>query len=297
MKSAYTPNQILVRLFSIAAILTATILVPLSASFSAEPVSSASTSLPADFTSGVTAFKGRRFEEAKQIFLALESQHPDDPTLLLNLGLIAQKEKQLGAAMGLWRKGLASHPSNDSLLNAVDWIRPKLPKAEIARRIDLWEQWRGSLFGRVSPLATITLSALFLFAAGAYLLRWWGARRRAYAEESALPAAPLTGIVMSLLFVFLFLVSGAIFIDRLDLRGTIIVEKTEVRSAPEASATPLFEAFEGMEVIVREARSVDDANWRRVTYPGGGTGWIRGHEVFTAKDPSIQAFKAPGVQP
>lgn len=257
----------------------------------------ASFSEAADFQAGVTAFKEKRLEDAKQIFLELETQHPDDPTLLLNLGLVAQKQKKLGAALGLWRKGLASHPSDESLLNAVDWLRPKLPKAEISRRIDLWEQWRGSLFGRVSPFATITLSALFLLAAGFYLLRWWGARHRALLDDSALPPTPTAGIAMSILFLFLFAVSSAIFLDRLDLRGTIVVEKVEVRSAPEVSATVLFEAFEGMEVIVRESRPIESIPWRRVTYPGGGTGWIPGADVFTSIDPSTEAFKAAGVQP
>lgn len=258
---------------------------------------SASFSQPADFPAAVKAFNERRFEEAKQIFLALEAEHPNNPTLLLNLGLIAQREKRLGAALGLWRKGLALHPADDALLNAVDWVRPKLPKAEVARRLDLWETWRSSLFGRVSPLATISLSALFLFASGAYLLRWWGARRRAFSDESALPPLPIAGLTLAVLFVFLFSISAAILVDRLDVRGTIVTEKIEVRSAPEPSATTLFEAFEGMEVIVRESRNVETLSWRRITYPGGGTGWIRDFDVFMSTDPSSQAFKAQGVQP
>lgn len=291
MTSVQTAHRNLRRRLAGALLLISSLVAPPSASFS-QPKD-----LTPDFAAAIAAFKDRRVDEAKQIFLSLESQHPEDPTLLLNLGLIAQREKRFGAALGLWRKGLASHPSNDTLQNAVDWIRPKLPKAEISRRLDLWESWRNSLFGRVSPYATVTLSALFLLAAGAYLLRWWGARRRAFTEDSALPPAPVAGMVLGILFIFLFSVSAAIFFDRLDLRGTIIVEKTDVRSAPDASATTLFEAFEGMEVIVLETRSVDTLSWRRISYPGGGTGWIRDHEVFASTDPSPQAFKAAGVQP
>jgi hypothetical protein len=247
------------------------------------------------FTEAVAAYKTGELQRARKTFLELESQHPGDPSLLLNLGTIANKEKRPGAALALWRKGLSQHPTNAALLNAVDWLKPKLAKSDMAHDFDAWEEWRRLLLLRVSPVITILVSVIFFVIAGWLWLRWWGARRRAFEEELAMPPAPVAGGIMTLLFLFLFGTSLAIFVDRLDIRGTIIVEKAAVRSAPDTTATALFDVFEGMEVIVRDTRKVGNEVWRRVTYPGGNTGWIHDREVFTAADSSERAFIArPG---
>lgn len=247
-----------------------------------------------DFTSAIAAFKANRLEDAKKAFLELEKNNPGDPTLLLNLGLIAEKEKRPGAALALWRKGLASHPTDDELLNAVDWLKPKLPKSDIARQFDTWEDLRKSFLLRVSPIWIIAFSAIFLLLGGWLLLRWWGLRKRAFEEETASPPLPIAGFVITGLFAFLFVAMIGLFIDRLDIRGTIVNASIDVRSAPDAAATSLFTAFEGMEVIVRDTRVVGSESaketWRRVTYPGGLTGWVRDRDVLTAIDPSERAF-------
>lgn len=245
---------------------------------------------PDAFASAIEAFKAGKIDDARASFLELESQHPNDPTLLLNLGLIATKEKRFGAALGLWRKGLAHHPTNDQLLNAVDWARPKLAKSEITRDFDLWEEVRRVLIVRVSPVATTIVSALFFVIAGALFLRWYGARRRAIEEEVAMPSAPFAAVVLFILFIFLFGTSIAMFVDRLEIRGTIVAVKTPVLSAPDMAATPLFDLFEGMEVIVRDTRRIEDDTWRRIYYPGGNTGWVRDRDVLTSVDPSARAF-------
>ncbi len=263
-----------------------------SASFSQEQATAP------DFASAITAFKANRLEDAKKAFLELEKNNPGDPTLLLNLGLIAQKEKRPGAALALWRKGLASHPTDDELLNAVDWLKPKLPKSDIARQFDTWEDIRKSFLLRVSPVLIIALSAVFLLLGGWLLLRWWGLRKRAFEEETASPPLPIAGFVITGLFAFLFVAMIGIFIDRLDIRGTIVNASIDVRSAPDAAATSLFTAFEGMEVIVRDTRVVGSdtskETWRRITYPGGLTGWVRDRDVLTAVDSSERAF--PGAK-
>lgn len=248
----------------------------------------------ANFAKAVSDFKAGRMEDAKTAFLELEKNNPGDPTLLLNLGLIAQKEKRPGAALALWRKGLANHPTDEELLNAVDWLKPKLAKAEIARQFDTWEQIRKSLLLRVSPIFVIALSAVFLLIGGWLLLRWWGRRKRALEEDAALPPLPIAGFVISGLFLFLFTALLGLFLDRLDIRGTIVSTSVEARSAPETTATTLFTAFEGMEMIVRDTRVIETPAgkeaWRRVTYPGGLTGWVRDRDILTSIDSSDRAF-------
>lgn len=277
------------RLFSAVALVT--LLLSPCASFSQAGSQAASQSLDANFSSGVEAFKAGKLEEARKIFLDLETKYPSDPTLLLNLGVIAQKEKRPGAALALWRKGLVNHPTNEALWNAVDWTRSKLTKSEIAHETDSWEDLRREILIRVSPIVITVCSALFLFFAGWRILAWLGARRRALELETALPPLPMAGFVLSFIALVFIATSAAVVVDRTEIRGTILNEKVEVRSAPDVAATRLFDIFEGMEVIVRESRTVGNEQWRRITYPGGMTGWIRNADILASTDPSARAWE------
>ncbi len=265
------------------------------ASFASNPTDGVNSSSAADatFSKAVASYKAGKLEDARTGLLDLESRYPTDPSLLLNLGLIAQKEKRLGAAMAIWRKGLVANPTDESLSNAIDWLKPKLPKSEIAHEIEAWEEFRKSFLIRVSPIAVTAVSAIFLLFAGWFLLRWWGSRRRALELETSLPPTPIAGLAFSFLFLIMAGLSIAIIFDRLELRGTIINAKAEVRSAPDAAATALFEVYEGMEVVVRDSRTVGDLTWRRITYPGGMTGWVQDGELLTSVDASERAW-GPG---
>jgi len=251
----------------------------------------AQTSDVEEFARAVQSFKTGKTEEAKSTFLALERAMPGNPAVLLNLGLIAMKERRTGAALGLWRKGLTENPTHSELNNAVQWGRARLQKPDVAHDFDPWESYRSSILLRLSPLTVVGTSAAFLLFCGSLWLRWWGRRRRAYEEETALPGAPLAAILITIFFVFLATVSISLFLDRLDIRATVIKPKAAVLSAPDLEATVLFEVFEGLEVLVRDVRLVGANKWRRITYPGGLTGWVRDEDVFSTADPSERAFE------
>jgi hypothetical protein len=261
------------------------------ASFANDAVSGTAEDTDTAFSEAVASFKAGKLEAAREGFLELESRYPNDPTLMLNLGLIAKTEKRPGAALGLWRKSLVDHPTNDELLNAIDWTRSKLLKAEIAHEKEFWEEFRRTVLTGVSPPLMTGSVALFLLLAGWRLIRWWAARRRALELETVMPAVPFGGFFLFFVF-FIFLgLSISIYIDRAEIRGTILPTKVEVRSAPDISATELFDLFEGIEVIVRESRTVEGKIWRRITYPGGMTGWIRDRDILTSTDSSARAWE------
>ncbi len=244
-----------------------------------------------EFARAVQSYKNGKTEEAKNSFLALERAMPGNPAVLLNLGLIAMKERRAGAAIGLWRKGLTENPTNSELNNAVQWGRIRLQKPDIAHDFDPWESFRSAVLLRLSPSAVVAASAAFLLICGALWLRWWGRRRRAHEEETALPGTPLAAIFITIFFVFLATVSITLFLDRLDIRATVLKPKVAVLSAPDLEATVLFEVFEGLEVLVRDVRLVGSNKWRRITFPGGLTGWVRDEDVFSTVDPSERAFE------
>lgn len=243
------------------------------------------------FAQGAKSFREGKLEEAKQSFLAVNAENPDHVDTLLNLGLIAFKEKRIGAAIGIWRKGLADEPTNESLFQAISYARTKLDKQEVAREFSLWEKYRESLLLRLSPNLVFSASALFLLGAGWFWLRWIGKRKRAFEEEMATPSAPIGAIAISLLYVFMSVIFISMLIDRNELRGTVIVPKVSALSAPELEATSLFDLFEGLEVLVRETRDVQGKPWRRITYPGGLSGWVPATTVFATSDSIDRALE------
>ncbi|MDX9730166.1 MAG: hypothetical protein RBT63_00210 [Bdellovibrionales bacterium] len=261
------------------------------ASFDASYASNAPEEASSLYAQAVESFRAGKLEDARSAMLQLETEHAEDPTLLLNLGLIAEKEGRPGAAIALWRKGLASHPTDSDLLNAIDWIKSKLDRGAFPRDVGTWETLRQSLLLRVSPFATVGGSAILLILAGIFFLRWFGRRKRALENELALPPPPLAAIVFSVLFCFLLSVSIAIFVDRLDLRGTVIQAKIGARSAPDIAATVLFDIAEGAEVTVRDTRIVADLEWRRITTTDGKTGWMPANTVLTTDDSPRRAFE------
>ena len=56
------------------------------------------------FLDGVNAYKNNDFEKARSIFGPLLKEHPENPVLLYNLGLVEYQSGQFGYALGLWRK-------------------------------------------------------------------------------------------------------------------------------------------------------------------------------------------------
>lgn len=236
------------------------------------------------------AFKTGDFNGAREKLLTALDQNPYDPGLLYNLGLTAFKQGRTGAAIGLWRQGLHTDPTDTALEGAVAWAITKLPKKEIARNFVWWESWRSEVLMRVSPTLVVLLSGVLLMISGWRLVRWWGQRHRAIDEELPMPPLPIGGIAIGCVFLLMFVISLSLLVDRFDVRATVLPVKLEVLSAADSSATVLFEAFEGMEVILREERVVGTETWRQISYPGGLSGWVPGASVLATTDPSRKAF-------
>lgn len=252
-----------------------------------------------DLSKALEAYKKGDLAVAQSELLALDAKYPGQLSVLNNLALIAVKKGTYGAAIGLWRKAETYFPTESSIESSIHWALQKLPKTEIAREYDTWEGIRQGLLLRTAPTLISIASAVFLVIGGWLLIRWWALRKRALKSDSPLPPFPIGGSTLFVLFVFLLLVLIGQFLDRVDLRGTIVEKKVEVRSAASPNATALFEIFEGMEVLILDSRTVRDgtgettpeSTWRRIHYPGGMTGWVLEKQVFATVDPSERAFR------
>ena len=248
-----------------------------------------------DLSKALEAYKKGDLAVAQSELLALDAKYPGQLSVLNNLALIAVKKGSYGAAIGLWRKAETYFPTESSIESSIQWALQKLPKTEIAREYDTWEGVRQGLLLRTAPTLISIASAVFLVVGGWLLIRWWALRKRALSSDSPLPSFPLGGSTLLVLFLFLFLVLVGQFLDRVDLRGTIVEKKVDVRSAASPNATALFEIFEGMEVLILDSRTVRDGTgettWRRIHYPGGMTGWVLEKQVLATVDPSERAFR------
>lgn len=232
------------------------------------------------FQSGVEAFQKGDLKAARASFESVLHTDPSHVVTLFDLGLIEQKEGRNGRALALWRKALVEAPEFSPARDAVRWTRKKLERAAIPHEVEMWEQLRES------ALAPVVLEKYVVLAAGLFALAVWlllghvGARRRARLDEKPMPSFPFVAVILVCAWLVFTGLTFAKLIDMQELRATIIDKKVEARSTPDASATILFDLYEGLEVIVQQTK--DD--WIQVTYPGGSTGWVPRTAVLTTAD-------------
>ncbi len=235
------------------------------------------------FQQGLAAFQKNDFNQARSLFLdAL--QVDDNPTVLFNLGLAEQRLGNQGMAIALWRKALASNASFSPARRALEWTRSKLERPEIAHEVEMWESLRTHALTTVSLTSYLAGCAISLLLSGWLILRHLGLRRQSTLDEKPMPTFPTGAALTTITFCLLTFLSGAKFIDEDTERATVVEKKVAVLSSPANDATPLFDLYEGLEVIVR-GRS---ETWAQITYPGGSTGWIPSSAILSTYDKVVR---------
>lgn len=236
---------------------------------------------PQDFLNqGMEAFQKQDWTKARTAFRAALQLDEGNPVLLHNLALTEFRAGRQGLALGLWRKALATSPSYSPSRTAIAWAQKKLERSEIAHEKELWEGLRTFVLQPLSLDRYLLATMLLMLMSGWTLLRYFGARRRALQDENPLPPLPWIASTISTFFVVSVTLSVAKIIDHQTIRGTIIEPKITAKSTPDEAGTPLFELYEGLEVILRN----HSAEWVQVTYPGGPTGWVKRTSLFATTD-------------
>ncbi len=236
---------------------------------------------PADLNRvGVEAFAKGDFQAAKAAFDGALNDEPTSPSLQYNLGLAELRLGNKGLAVGRWRKALSISPSYKPALHALSWIEPQLPRTHFGNDGDLWEDVRDFLLVPVSLIQFILLAFLLFFVTGWLALRYFGKRRRALLDESALPPFPVSATVTAVLFLLSLALVGLKAYDLSVARGTVVVAKVPVLTSPDPESASLFDLFEGFEIIVRQSHQ----DWLQVTQPGGLSGWIPKESVYLSVD-------------
>ena len=236
----------------------------------------------ASFTAGIDAYQKKDWVKARSAFLASLEGKPENATALYNLGLTENAAGHTGMALGLWRKALVTSPRFTPASNAIEFAQKKLDHPEIPHDVEAWESFRKVALAPYSIDTFLIATALFLMSGGWLFFGFLGARRSARLDEKPRPGLPYGPVVLLILFIICGSLSLCKGIDSQTIRGTILDKKIEALSSPDSTATPLFDLYEGLEVIVRIA----NGDWTQVTYPGGATGWIPKRAVLATNEPA-----------
>jgi uncharacterized membrane protein YhaH (DUF805 family) len=212
------------------------------------------------FTQALETFKSANLPESRARFSELLTQHPNDPVLLYNLGLVEFTDKHPGKALAYWRKALYLQPGFSPALSGIRQVHRVIPgfksmDISIARelywRIPLWFFF-GSAF-------------IFFLVAGVLWVMFAARRKKDVSSSSAIP------MLASLLFlIFISFALHAYFTYYLVPSGTILETPVAVRSSPSEESPSLLEFNEGDEVsILREQDP-----WVQVQKSATAVGWI-----------------------
>lgn len=246
-----------------------------------------------NYQAGLAAYQESKFDVAKEKFLLVWSEEPQNPLVNYNLGLAEFKLGQRGRALAFWRRAQEADPFLSLAQDAEEFGIQQLKVKALPHRITVWETYRNAILKQMTLDTALMSTALILLLFGYLGFKYWG-QRRDLANEDNDRFAPMrltnSPIILSLVG-FLFLASAATaamkYFDLRVERATVVVEKIEARSGPSEDQASLFDLFEGLEVIVRQSFEDTQAKkWKQVTYPGGMTGWIPADSMIshTLKD-------------
>jgi hypothetical protein len=228
------------------------------------------------FQSGIRLMQEQKFDEASLQFTNEYKAGKSFAALFYNWGLAEYKLQKRGFALGLWRRALYLDPELDSAHQAIEFISTELPRDAVNDNLEGWAAFRANVLNRASLNKFLILTWLFFVTSAFLLIRYWGARRRALKNETALPKTPTLGITFTALFAVLLFVSIAKGVTLFETRATVISSNTSLRTGPSPDDNSIFDLLEGIEVTVRQVRN----SWVQVSLVSGVSGWVPAQALF-----------------
>ena len=225
------------------------------------------------FLNGLSAFKENNFELSEKEFTQALQENPNNPHVLLNLGLVKEKLGKDGAAIAAWRKTLFIEPTNSSAKEALRYIQQHLPDKEPQQ---LWEVFRKSFLMYIPLNLLLPFVLLTLILTGLGFIRYFKRRKTSTESNSPLPLFPAKSTLGFALFLVLILLSSLKTYDLLQPRGTVISKEPSLRISPGDQALEITRLKEGHEIIMLKRNK----NWVQVHIPDGPTGWIKSTDIF-----------------
>ncbi len=223
-----------------------------------------------DFQRGVRLLQSKDAPGAVEAFKAALQLHPGSTAILTNLGIASFEAGQKGWSVAFLRQAVHLGSTFPETKRALNFSLSQLDTKELPHDIVFWEILREKILVDIQIEAFLLLLAIVLLLAGVSLIRFLAARKRAFANEEALPAFGVVPILASICLVFSLGLVWAKLVDLSQVRATVVLEKTPVVSSPSADAPSLLDLFAGLEVIVQGIEN----NFYQIQYPGGPIGWV-----------------------
>ncbi len=223
------------------------------------------------YAEGIKLYQTKVYDKAREKFEKAVSLKSNNASALTNLGLTQYRTNQKGLAIANFRKALSYDPDQITAQSALKYALSQLEIKEIPHQIETYETIRANILQPVTLNTFILLCILLLFSSGWTILNYFGKRKKAFTDETAMPGVPVVAIILGVGFVVLSTLAGLKIYDHSLPRATIIADKVSVQTAPGDNQATLIDLYSGFEVIVRNS----DQDWIQVTYPGAITGWIK----------------------
>ena len=213
------------------------------------------------FLDGVKAYQEKDFEKAQEIFTPILAEHPENPSLLFNLGLAEYQLGNFGMALGLWRKARFLDQSFAPVSNAIEFTEEKLfPDQQSSSFFIVIFNWLKN-----RPAHLWLLISFLSLALGGWLTLEYGVKRR-------LPFSlwPTLIYFAAPLFLFSSVFSSLVVIDESKTKATVIEKNQLTHANPSDTSPTLSELNEGQVVFVEKAHG----SWVQVRTFNGSPGWV-----------------------
>ena len=218
------------------------------------------------FQVGNERYQSGKYQEAIEAYEKILGLGYESPELYYNLGNAYYRLNRIGKAVLNYERGLRLDPKDEDIrhnlqiasLRVVDKV-PQVPEL-------FFVKWYGKARDFLS-LDQWTALVLVFYALGCALLT---VRILSKWPRVRIWASRLLAVVVLFFLVAGLFWAGSLRADR-KVRAVVLVEKVDVRSAPEADATEVFPLHEGTRVEIRKRVG----EWCEIRLPDGKVGWMR----------------------
>ncbi|MCB0357833.1 MAG: hypothetical protein KDD40_12540, partial [Bdellovibrionales bacterium] len=232
------------------------------------------------FVKGINAYQQGEYAKASGFFKAAAVSEPHNEVVFYNWGLAEMNLENWGWSVALLRKALALSPSFKEARRALKYVTEKLPNPIANYSPEGLGAFRSQFLTKVSWHLLLLSCLLLLLFSGLTLIKYFGRRKKAFAEEEPLPAFPVLGSLSSILFIVLLFCLGLKSLDLFESHATLVVEMAQLHTGPSTDDTILFEVFAGQDLILAQKHK----DWLQVRIPGGVTGWLPANVLFLTSE-------------
>lgn len=241
----------------------------------------AESDLNSAFNNYQKSYQSGDFEAAKNIIEEALKSHTHNSYLIYNLGLTEYKLGKVGLALGLWRKALLLNPRLNEARSALNYAIGQMSAKPLTKNTDSTWVWLEKLI--VDNLSFNIVFPLFLicfFVFGLQIIKYWGAKKKAFDSDEDSPLLGARPIIMSCLAFIFAVFSFVTFKDLSTSKATVISQNANIKTGPNSENATLFEVPEGTELLIRDK----DNQWYKIEDPAGRIGWADASQIFITTD-------------